>query len=100
MNQRLTATGRGAPDGQKLRAARAAEAVAEEKLRREIERLPWDEKQTLADVAKSDPRVVRAIDRALARARIGGTKYAEDHTAEVELHLDLDVLWQEIRDAQ
>jgi len=100
-DRRLSANGQGAPDRKsKLRAARAAEAAAEDKLRRDIESLPLTEKQTLGDSAKADPRVDHAITRAINRARISRANYHDDGSADVDVYLDLDILWQELRDAQ
>jgi hypothetical protein len=100
VGRRLSQTGRGTPErSSKLRAARAAEAAAEEKLRREIEQLPLTEKQTVGEAAKADPRVERAVGRALNRSRISRANYHDDGAADVDVDLDLDVLWQELRDA-
>jgi hypothetical protein len=98
--RRLTATGQGAREKSKLRAARAAESAAEEKLRTDIEGLPLTERQTIGQAAKADPRVDRAVGRAINRARISRANYHDDGAADVDVYLDLDVLWQELRDAE
>jgi hypothetical protein len=101
VSERRSANGRGTPDrSSKLRAARAAEAAAEENLRHDIERLPLTEKQTVGQAAKVDPRIERAIGRALNRARISRANYHDDGSADVDVYLDLEVLWQELRDVQ
>jgi hypothetical protein len=100
VQRRLTATGRGARENSKLRAARAAESAAEEKLRHEIEDLPLTERQTIGQAAKSEPRIDRAVSRALNRARISRANYHDDGAADVDVYLDLDVLWQELRDVE
>lgn len=98
--RRLESTGNGAPGRTKLLAARAAEAAAEEKLRRQIEELQLAPKLTLAQAAKNDPRVERAISKALTRCRIAKVDYHENGAADIAIYLDLDTLWQELREAE
>jgi hypothetical protein len=100
VQRRLTSNGQGAREKSKLRAARAAESVAEEKLRRDIEDLPLTDRQTIGQAAKSDPRVDRAVSRAINRSRISRANYHDDGSADVDVYLDLDVLWQELRDVE
>ena len=100
VSRRLEASGSGAPGKSKLLAARAAEAAAEEKLRKQIEELQLNPKATLAQAAKGDPRVDQVIGRALARCRIGKADYHDNGSADVAVYLDLDALWQELRDAE
>jgi hypothetical protein len=100
VQRRLSANGLGAREKSKLRAARAAESAAEEKLRREIEDLPLTERQTIGQAAKADPRVDRAITRAINRSRISRANYHDDGAADVDVYLDLDALWQELRDVE
>src|SRR5207253_1994637 len=70
VDQRLEATGKASSLAKsKLMAARAAESAAEEKLRKQIEELKLDDKRTLGQAAKSDPKVDQAISRAVSRAR-------------------------------
>jgi len=98
--KRLEASGSGAPGRTKLLAARAAEADAEAKLRKQIEDLQLNSKVTLAQAAKEDQRIEKAITRALARSRIGKADYHDNGSADVAVYLDLDALWQELHDAE
>jgi hypothetical protein len=102
VDRRLRETGRGGSSrSSKLWAARAAESDAESKLRREIDQLPLADKTTLGQAAKDEPRLERAIGRALARARTSRANYNDDGSADVDVYLDLEVLWQELlRDAE
>jgi hypothetical protein len=84
----------------KLAAARVAQAAAEDKLRAQIEALVLDGQRTLGDAAKQDPRVEQAIRRALAASRIGRADYKDDGGADVDVFLDLDTLWAEVRGLQ
>jgi hypothetical protein len=98
--RRLEATGSGKTRGSKLMAAREGEASAEAKLRRQIEELELTPTQTVGQAAKADPRVERAITRALARTRIAKADYHADDSAEVSVYLDLADFWQELRDGE
>ncbi len=99
-NRRIEASASGTTGGNKLLAARAAESTAEEKLRRQIEELELNNKQTLAQAAKDDPRVEQAIRRTLTRTRIAKADYHANGSADVVVYLDLANLWQELRDAE
>jgi hypothetical protein len=98
--RRLEASGSGAPARTKLLAARAAEAAAQAKLRKQIEELQLGPKVTLAQAAKDDPRVEKAIVRTIERSKIGRAEYHADGSADVAVYLDLDALWQELREAE
>jgi hypothetical protein len=98
--RRLEATGSGTARGSKLRAAREGEAAAEATLRKQIEQLELTPTKTVGQAAKEDPRVARAITRALARTRIARADYHADDSAEVSVYLDLGDFWQELRDAE
>ncbi len=100
VSKRLEASGSGAPARTKLLAARAAEAAAEAKLHKQIEELQWGPKITLAQAAKDDPRIEKAIIRAIARSKIGKADYHADGSADVAVYVDLDALWQELRDSE
>jgi hypothetical protein len=100
VSQRLEASGSGAPGRSKLLAARAAEAAAEAKLRKQIEALQLGPKVTLAQAAKDDPRIEKAILRTIARSKIGKADYHSDGSADVAVYVDLDALWQELRDSE
>jgi hypothetical protein len=86
--------------GSKLMAARDGEAAAEAKLRRQIEELELTPTQTVGQAAKADPRVERAINRALARTRIAKAEYHADDSAEVSVYLDLGDFWRELREGE
>ena len=97
--RRLEATGSGKAHS-KLMAARDGEAAAEAKLRRQIEELELTPTQTVGQAAKEDPRVERAINRALGRTRIGKADYHADDSAEVSVYLDLGDFWRELREGE
>jgi hypothetical protein len=99
-DRRIEASASGGAGGSKLLAARAAESTAEQKLRRQIEELELNDKQTLAQAAKDDPRVEQALRRALTRTRIAKADYHANGSADVVVYLDLANLWQELRDAE
>jgi hypothetical protein len=40
------------------------------------------------------------VSRAINRSRISRANYHDDGAADVDVYLDLDVLWQELRDAE
>jgi hypothetical protein len=84
----------------RLHAARSAEAEADKKLRAQIEALPLSKDVTISQAAKQDERVARAVDDAMARARIGQTKYHEDGSATVQLYLDLEQVWDALERAR
>ena len=98
--RRLEATGTGTARGSKLMAARDGEAAAEAKLRQQIEELELTPRQTVGQAAKADPRVERAIKRALARTRIAKADYHADDSAEVSVYLDLGDFWEELREGE
>jgi hypothetical protein len=100
VTHRLEATASSAPAKSKLLAARAAEAAAEEKLRRAIETLQLNPKQSIAQAAKDDPRIDKAIARAVARSKLAKAVYYDNGSADVLVYLDLDALWQELHEAE
>jgi hypothetical protein len=101
VDRRLSETGRGAPDrSSKLRAALAAESAAEQKLRREIELLPLTDKRTIGQAMKDEPRVERAVTRALRDVRRSSVRYNDDGSAEADVYFNLETLWQELRDLE
>ncbi|HSI32983.1 MAG: hypothetical protein ACAI43_04775, partial [Phycisphaerae bacterium] len=99
VGRRLEADGIGTPRKGRLMTARAAEAGAEAKLRAQVEALEW-RGRTIGEAAKDSRRVDAAVTRALQAARIGKTEYREDGSARVDLYLDLESLWAELRDAE
>jgi hypothetical protein len=79
-----------------LRLARVAEDKANEDLRNRVEALQLGDGRTLGEVARSDPRVAAALDRALRRAHVHGVDYDGDRAARVRVDLDLRYVWQEL----
>jgi len=98
--QRIEADGIGTARRGRLMAARAAESGAEAKLRLQIEALELKAGRTIGQAAKESKRVDVAVTRALHTARIGKTEYREDGSAKVDLYLDLENLWAELKDAE
>jgi hypothetical protein len=86
-----------AVDG-RLKTARAAENVARDRLREQVEGLPLSRKLTLGDAAQRDPRVRTAIDRAVGRARPRKVNYLSDGGAEVTFTLELREVWYQLED--
>lgn len=78
-----------------LKTARAAERAASDALRGRIERLSW-EGGTLADAAGADNAVARALDRAVAAARVVRVDYRADGSVAVRLMVDGRVVWREV----
>ncbi|HYE19830.1 MAG TPA: hypothetical protein VEA69_15375 [Tepidisphaeraceae bacterium] len=99
VGRRLEADGIGTPRKGRLMTARAAEAGAEAKLRAQVEALEW-RGRTIGVAAKDSRRIDAAVTRALQAARIGKTEYREDGSARVDLYLDLETLWAELREAE
>jgi hypothetical protein len=97
-HRRIEAQATSTPARTKLLAARSAEFAAEEKLRVQIEALPYNKNQTLGEAAAADKRIAQAISRSLTHSRIASADYRDDGSANVEVFLDLDDLWQELRD--
>ena len=84
-------TGSGA---NRLKAARAAEAVALAQLRKQIEALPLGD-TTVGQAAKADPRIGRAVDDAIRRAPTSRVNYGPG-SADVRVSLDLALLWRDL----
>ncbi|HEX8339773.1 MAG TPA: hypothetical protein VF624_02585 [Tepidisphaeraceae bacterium] len=80
------ATAPGGPD--RLRTARTAETAAARSLRAVIDALPLDESNTIGQVAKRDPAVDEAVNRALTRARPYQVDYHADGSVTLRLSLD------------
>jgi hypothetical protein len=100
VSRQLDADGTAGSSKGRLHAARNAEADAEKKLRDQVEALPLSKDLTVGQAAQKDRRVARALSDALARARIGQTKYHEDGTATVQLYLDMDQVWDALERAR
>ena len=95
-NQHAEAEAASPAHASKLRTARAAEALAVAKLRQRIESLPLDEKITLGEAARRDPRIGEAIARALGRARPFKVDYGQQGVVTVHVALNLSDLWAEL----
>lgn len=86
--------------GSKLHTARAAEALALEKLRAQINSLPLGTRSTLGDVARNNPRIEEAISKALGRARPYKVDYGSNGSVTVHMSLNLSDLWSELANQQ
>ena len=80
----------------KLRAARAAEAIAVAKLREHLNSLPLNSKTTLGEAAKIDRDFAAALDRAAAQAKIAKVDYNQPHAGwvTIQMALDLQTVWR------
>lgn len=92
----LEADGGSSAAGSRLKAARAAEADAIEKLRIQLESLPLTSGSTVGDAARQDKQVAGALDRALGRARTKRVDYLGDGGARVVMTLELSEFWNEL----
>jgi hypothetical protein len=91
------AAGVGGPAVNSLRAAREAEADAMTHIHQQVMALALSPSQTIGQAVQSDPRLARAVDRAILRgARLYKTEYRPDGTVEVRVSLDLRFLWSAI----
>ena len=99
-NQQFDAEGSGKSKSGQLKAARAAEAEALARLRTQVEGLHLNAGTTLGEAQKTDPRIKRAIDRALNQAKTYKVDYDQEgqktSTAKVKVNLDLRELWDQI----
>ena len=95
----IQADGHATGGATQLLAARAAEVHAMEALRTQIEALQIPA-GTVGEVAKSDPQVSAAIDRALQRAKLTKVDYLANGGANVRASLDLANVWREIDEAR
>lgn len=87
-----TATGRA--DGSGLRGARAAEEVAVRLLRRQVEQFQLSP-GLLVGPACDDRALARALDEAMASARVDETLY-ERQQVTVRVSMDLSVVWRRL----
>jgi hypothetical protein len=98
VDRQIDAQGQSPPKGSRLKAARAAESEAADKLRAQVEPLVLAPPGlTLGDAIKRDKQIALAVDRALIRARTTQVDYRSDGGARVTVTLDLKDLWQEIQ---
>jgi hypothetical protein len=90
--QRLSSEGTSPPQGAKLKTARAAEAIAMQALRSRVESLPLGN-SAVGQAAKHDPRLERALVRALDRARPYEVDYHADDSVTVYMTMSGSDLW-------
>jgi hypothetical protein len=92
----LDAEGSAAGSGKSLKTARMAEDDAVNKLRQQLYALRLDERLTLGDAAKKDPKVEEAVSRSLLRARTYRVARRDDGVT-VRMTFDPRELWDELR---
>jgi hypothetical protein len=80
-------------DGSPLHTSRRAEALAVEKLRDQINRLPLSAGITVGIAAGKDPRIEQAIARSVSRARPSKVDYGPKGAVTVHVILRLADLW-------
>ena len=95
----IEAEGEGAANSQ-LKAARAAEADAGQKLRAQLEPLPLADGLTIAQAVARDKRLEEALTRALTRARTTQVDYRGRDSATVKVQLDLRDVWRELESSR
>jgi hypothetical protein len=93
------AEGTGTATGSQLKAARAAEADATNKLRAKLDPLPLINGLTISQAVARDPALENALDRALVRAHTTNVEYHGRDSATVKMQLDLRDVWREIESA-
>lgn len=96
IERQLEADGKSHALASRLKAARAAEADAIEKLRLQLESLPLSRGLTVGEAAGQDKQVAGAIDRALGRSRTKRVDYLDDGGAQVVMTLELSEFWNEL----
>ena len=99
VERQLDAEGKGTAKGSQLKAARAAEADAVNKLRAKLDPLPLTNGLTISQAVAKDPTLENALDRALVKARRTNVDYENLDTATVRVQLDLRDVWREIESA-
>lgn len=99
VSERVDIEGAAADAGGKLRTRGAAEADAMSRLQSRVESLMLDDRLTVGDAVKFDPRLAEALRRAARAGRIYKTQYNSDGSATVSLSADLGAVWEELRRA-
>jgi hypothetical protein len=97
VDQQLTADGNASGGGPRLKVARAAEADAVEKIRRQFLQLHINSNSTLEDAVRSDPQLKQAVDRAILHAHTYRVDYHADGSVKVQMSLDLRDAWDALR---
>jgi hypothetical protein len=100
VDRTIDAEGKGTASGSQLKAARAAEADAANKLRAELDPLPLGNGMTISQAVAKDKSLENVLDRALVRARTTHVAYQGRDTATVKVQLDLREVWREIESSQ
>jgi hypothetical protein len=85
-------------NGSQLRTARVAEQTAVDRLRAQIEALPLTGNLTLGQAAATDPRIAKAIDRAIDLVQTYEVDYDSPAAGAVraKVQLPLALLWREL----
>jgi hypothetical protein len=96
VERQLEAEGKGTAKGSQLKAARAAEADAVNKLRAKLDPLPLTNGLTISQAVAQDNTIENALDRALVRARRTNVDYDGLDSATVKVQLDLRDVWREL----
>jgi hypothetical protein len=96
VERQLEAEGKGTAKGSQLKAARAAEADAVNKLRAKLDPLPLTNGLTISQAVAQDNSIENALDRALVRARRTNVDYQGLDSATVKVQLDLRDVWREL----
>ena len=91
-NQQMQAEGTSPSRGSKLHTARAAEAIAMEKLRGQVEALKLRDNLTVGQAEKRDARVERAVAKGLAKARPYQVDYNQGSVT-VKVTFNLSDVW-------
>jgi hypothetical protein len=92
----LDVEGSAAGSGRSLKTARLAEDDALNRLRQQLYGFRLDDRRTLGDVAKKDPRVEEAVSRSLMRAHTYRV-FRRDDGVTVRMSFDPRELWDELR---
>jgi hypothetical protein len=96
VERQFEAEGKGTAKGSQLKAARAAEADAVNKLRAKLDPLPLTNGLTISQAVAQDNSIENALDRALVRARRTNVDYQGLDSATVKVQLDLRDVWREL----
>jgi hypothetical protein len=94
--QQLDAQANSPPVDGKLKTARAAQALAIQKLRAQLDALPLSDGVTLGVAAQRDPRIADLLDRAISAARVYKADYQSDGSVSIKVFIDLRDLWNDL----
>ena len=95
-NQQLQAEATSPTHGSKLHTARAAETMALEQLRHQVEGLALTSTMTVGEAASRDPRIEQAVLRALNRAHPYQVDYKAQGAVTVHVSLSAADLWGQL----